>query len=110
MGKKKRDTQPAYIYVLSCDNEYKIGYSKDVAQRVKTLQTARSTPIKILYTMRVQDAEKAERFLHSVCIGDRKGGEWFDLSSRSKELLEMIFNQAGDLDQLKRVGLVPYEQ
>lgn len=69
-----------FIYLLKCDNKYKIGISKQPFKRVKQLQTGNSAPIKIVHTYESKLSSKIETTLHNIYQMNRKIGEWFELN------------------------------
>ena len=79
-----------FIYVIGSDeNRQKIGFSKDVNKRLKTLQTGNPQVLKIHYFEEVPDdrARKLERKLHKELNHLRLKGEWFDISPNDAKLM-----------------------
>ena len=67
------------IYIISntSNDEYKIGFSKNPNQRLKTLQTANSDILSIVFERPVKFHSKIEKLVHDDFRGCRKNGEWF---------------------------------
>ena len=77
------------IYFIRRESNFvKIGYSKDVTKRIKELQTASPTPIKVLAVL--PGGYKTERELHNLFYKHRKEGEWFKLVREIKYFLRAI--------------------
>jgi hypothetical protein len=70
-----------YVYLLqSPDGHFKIGRSKDVPSRVRTLGIQLPYPVKLRHQIAViSDSRAAEKFLHSKFKDYRTNGEWFRL-------------------------------
>ena len=72
-----------FLYVIGGDGpRQKIGFSKDVNRRLKSLQTGNPTVLKIHHTEPVPEnrVRVLERKLHRELNHKRLKGEWFDLS------------------------------
>lgn len=78
-----------YVYVAESNGYHKIGKTKDVQQRLSSLQTGNPHTVRIVKTYKVKDAFHMESYLHKVLSNTRVGGEWFSAS------LEEIEYQAG---------------
>ena len=72
-----------YLYIIGTDlDRQKIGFSKDVAKRLSTLQTGNPTQLKIHHTEPVpeQRVRILEKKLHSELGYLRVKGEWFNIT------------------------------
>lgn len=72
-----------YIYLLQHENipEYtKIGYTSDLDQRIKQLQTASPTGIKLIYFKETSYAYQIEQALHRRYHHKNSNLEWFSLT------------------------------
>ena len=75
--KSKRDTS-GYIYLLQCNEYYKVGVSKtSVEERVKWLETGNPYPISIIFYKRVKNCYRAEANLHHKYQDFNHKNEWF---------------------------------
>lgn len=75
-----------YIYFITDDcGEYKIGYSKNTYQRLKTLQTARSKQLRIAAQIPTDFGRKTECALHRALAKFNIGGEWFAFTNDDLE-------------------------
>ena len=79
-----------YLYLITCQNLYKIGVANDVFSRLASLQTGNPFPLSISACYEFNNAEVVERALHEKYSGRRMRGEWFDLSQRDIRQLETI--------------------
>jgi len=72
------------IYLIHADPEniYKIGVSKTVKKRLKTLQTANSNKLSIVKTFQTKHNRKVETALHKYFRKNKVRGEWFKLSTQ----------------------------
>jgi hypothetical protein len=83
-----------FIYILKSREYYKIGITKDVAKRMRELQTG--NPIQHLFVCSsfFNDAPKIEKLLHETFAEYQIQGEWFELpSSKLEELIELLENK-----------------
>jgi len=93
-----------YVYLLqSPDGHFKIGRSKDVPARVRTLGIQLPYPVKLRHQVAVvSDAAIAEKFLHNKFKHYRTNGEWFRLPSEAVDWLCTLKDGAID-DLMSRV-------
>ena len=73
----------SYLYVIGNDtNRQKIGLSKDVNKRLKSLQTGNPEKLKIHYTIECPSdkTRKLESKIHAELAYKRLSGEWFDMT------------------------------
>jgi hypothetical protein len=63
------------IYVLRADNIVKIGFTDDLAARVRTIIS--STPMKVEFVGHMPGDRELERHFHSRFDATRFSGEWF---------------------------------
>lgn len=64
------------VYFAQAGDRIKIGWSRNVATRIATLQTANADPLHLLAT--VPGARSLERQLHERFAAARLSGEWFE--------------------------------
>lgn len=78
-GFKPKSELPSFecVYFLQQGNTIKIGYTKSIADRIKTLQTASPIPLTLLATLRGD--RKLESYFHTRFASYRLEGEWFSL-------------------------------
>lgn len=70
-----------FIYLLTNGNHYKIGFTKNINNRIKQLQTGSSTKIELLYFYKSDKFySQIEKALHRTYnIYQTSDNEWFDL-------------------------------
>lgn len=64
------------VYIVSNGQNIKIGKTKDIKTRLKTLQTGNSEKLHVLYLLENVPAIM-EKALHDICKQYRLEGEWF---------------------------------
>lgn len=91
-----------YVYLLqSPDGHFKIGRSKDVPTRVRTLGIQLPYPVKLKHQIAVlSNASIAEKFLHNKFKHYRTNGEWFRLPDEAVVWLCSLGD--GAIDDLMR--------
>ena len=100
---KNENVEIVYVLQNGDTNQYKIGITKDLGRRYKTLQTGCPDELKIvkiwIHTQRKQ-IEKYERVLHNYFtkLGQRlrPNGEWFKLTPKD---IEMLCKPSGTKEQ-----------
>ena len=68
------------VYLLKAGPDFKIGIAKNVAHRVKTLQTGNANVVRTVFTRRYDERREAmgiEKSLHDEFRMFRSTGEWF---------------------------------
>lgn len=73
------------VYVVRCGYRVKIGFTKNIAQRLHALKTANHRPLELLTSWPAPQTE--EKALHSRFADLRVSGEWFALQKPIKEWL-----------------------
>jgi len=80
-----------FIYVIGTNDKQKIGYSGDVEQRLRTLQTGNPENLKIHHTIEVPNkkARLVENKIHKEYAYLRIKGEWFSMKpEKAKDVLD----------------------
>lgn len=89
--KKKKKAQDGYVYLIaSKDGLYKIGLSKDVRARIKTLGVALPFEIEPIHTIKTDDMVTLEKELHAQFNEKRVRGEWFALTPEDVEYVRSL--------------------
>jgi len=68
-----------YLYLIKCQQFYKIGIANDVQSRLAQLSTGNPFELEVLAVYGYDNAEIVERALHQAFANNRKRGEWFEL-------------------------------
>jgi predicted GIY-YIG superfamily endonuclease len=86
-----------YLVQIQESNLYKIGYSKNVIQRLATLQTANALELIIVERFFSLNARYLEREIHKHYEAQRVRGEWFQLSN---DLIKDFIHTINNLDKV----------
>lgn len=81
---------PGYVYLLQAGPYYKIGLTRNLDQRVKTLSTLPPFDLELVCAIRTGDMYTLERELHQRFKGKRKNGEWFELDPNDVEYIREL--------------------
>lgn len=83
MGKRKPpESIPEYVYVVSLLGYYKIGRTKNVSNRLRSITSALPPePITLVMSERVYSSVRVENYLHKLFVNKRVHGGWFRLTS-----------------------------
>ena len=68
-----------YVYFVSDGEFVKIGVSKDIAFRLKKMQTSTPRVLRLLWCIETHAPYLIETALHNVLKSRRINGEWFDI-------------------------------
>lgn len=84
----------SHIYIISNGMYYKIGKTKCIEQRLKSLQTASPSKLKLVDSLEVSHnkVSKIENMLHKYLCNTRLEGEWFELSDTTITYLKNVFS------------------
>ena len=68
-----------YLYFIQAgkDGPIKIGITNDIEKRLKSLQTANSKKLEVLYYTKTSSPRKSEKLLHDHFRENNINGEWF---------------------------------
>lgn len=118
MSKKKEENNLVYLIQMGDTKYYKIGVTKNINNRIKSLQTGNPLPLHTvttielgeLYMNLVKDLEKQLHLLFSYC---RKCGEWFKFENKEQDIIinwskKYIINDFNDFCKL--IGTVIAER
>lgn len=67
----------------------KIGYTEDIMQRIKQLNTGSPTGIRVVYQIRTDKAYLLEQTLHKMYRHKQSNLEWFSLTH--EDIVDIIF-------------------
>lgn len=68
-----------YLYIIKCEQFYKIGVANDVESRLAQLSTGNPFPLKVEIVYEFENAEHVEKALHMRYKSLKQRGEWFKL-------------------------------
>lgn len=71
-----------YIYLIQSleTGQYKIGRTKNINKRLKSLQTGNGGQLKLIDKFVSNYSNKLEKYLHNIYSHENTVGEWFSLS------------------------------
>ena len=96
-SQQDKDANNNFVYVAKQTNEidlYKIGKTKDIAQRESTFKTGNCF-VRMIMSLRTEYATQIESFLHDYFANKNYEREWFKLT-------------ASDLQDLQSIGFVQF--
>jgi hypothetical protein len=87
-----------YVYIVKAlSGEYKIGRSKDVNTRLRSLTTSAPCKLELVHKIRADDSILAESILHTKFSAKRLRGEWYGLvESDLADLLRVTIFSTGE--------------
>lgn len=97
-----------FIYILKSGTYYKIGIAKDVAQRLRNLQTGNPIEIALVSAAFFEGAPRFESKLHEAFSEYRTRGEWFELPPDKLEDLIEILENRDFIDQVPPLDNIVY--
>ena len=79
-----------FIYLIRGGPYYKIGRTKNLELRIKSLQTGHPCPLQIIKVWLVEDGPSMEIQVHGQFLSKRIHGDWFNLSDADVEVLKAM--------------------
>lgn len=98
-----------YIYLIESleTGQFKIGKTKNVKRRLKTLQTGNGGKLKIIEIFQTKYPNKLESYLHNYFSHEKTIGEWFTFSHGDiktfKTLCEKMEKIYDELEKIKTI-------
>ena len=86
------DDLKGFVYFISDGHNYKIGKTKNIKKRIKSLQVGNSGEIELINFVSNKKYDLLERFIHAIFKKHHIRGEWF---SKAKEI-ESFFKIFGE--------------
>lgn len=68
-----------YVYLIKCSIYYKIGFSKNPNNRLKTVKTHNPLDVKLFATLKTDRYNEVEKELHNLFANKNSRREWFEL-------------------------------
>ena len=87
---KAPKSSKGFVYIIKCEQWYKIGKAKNVNSRLSGLQTGNPFPLELIHVIPCKDYNKAESYLHNIFANRRGLGEWFELNDNDIEKIKAI--------------------
>jgi hypothetical protein len=79
-----------YLYLIRCQQFYKIGITNDIKSRLAQLSTGNPFELDVVRVFGYDNAEIVERAIHQRFSDNRKRGEWFELDADGLRDFETI--------------------
>lgn len=88
-----------YVYLVkdTVNNTYKIGVSKDINKRLKTLQTGNSSNLELILSFKAEHPYRLESMLHRKFAEYRERNEWFKLPKDIVDSFHFYCNQLNSI-------------
>lgn len=77
-----------FVYFAKCGARIKIGFTKNIRQRMKALQTGLSEQIEVVFALR--GGKVLEAHLHAMFKSQRLHGEWFSFGGNIQRFLNAM--------------------
>jgi hypothetical protein len=87
---KERWQMTQYLYLIKCQQYYKIGVANDVQSRLAQLSTGNPFELEPLTVSGFDNASAVETVLHQRFAAKRQRGEWFSLNSDDVATIDKI--------------------
>lgn len=84
---KKETEKGLYLYLLRCNEFYKIGIASNMNSRLNSLQCGNPYNIEIITAKRIKDAREIEQALHEKLFEFKHKREWFLLDDIDGEFV-----------------------
>lgn len=78
------------VYFVKCGDSYKIGSTRDLYKRLRTLQVANSEKITLVHSIKTTNMKLTEKLFQALFEKDnkRERGEWFRLTDKDIEYIK----------------------
>lgn len=87
------DERYGYVYFVEADGYLKVGFARNVRERIKGLQTGSPHEINLLDAIADESAQWLEKVLHYFLEEHRHHGEWFKLTGDELEAVANKFEE-----------------
>lgn len=91
----KPKTNPGFVYLMKCNEFYKIGISKNPDKRLEHITPLMPYKTELIHTIATENMKELEAFLHEQLAHCRVNGEWFKLPDDELDVL-MKMPQVGE--------------
>lgn len=79
-----------FIYLIKCEQFYKIGIANDIQNRLAQLSTGNPFQLDVLAVYGFENAASVESAIHQRFLKERTRGEWFDLGVDAEKNFRQI--------------------
>lgn len=88
-----------YLYVVRCNEFYKIGIAADVSARISNMQTGNPYPLSVCAYYQFDNPAPVEQAIHQRFSKQWQLGEWFGLTESDLSLIDSICLLLGGIKQ-----------
>lgn len=88
-----------YLYLIKCQQFYKIGIANDVESRLAQLSTGNPFELEVLAVYGFANAQVVEASLHQRFTNSRVRGEWFALNNSELAILDQVCQYLGGIPE-----------
>lgn len=86
-----------FVYLVQCNEFYKIGVATNMLQRLAGLQTGNPYPLRVIAYYRIENPVEVEARLHFRFQKKSHGGEWFKFDEQDvKRVCEDLEQMGGE--------------
>lgn len=79
------------IYIMKCNEFYKIGMSSDIKKRLNSIQSSNPYPVSLEFNKKTSNSLSIEKQLHEIYKHKNIRGEWFKLVDNDiKDIINYI--------------------
>lgn len=89
-SKPQKQNSTGIVYVLAGNGFYKIGKTTNLRARLSQLTPKLPFEVELIHTIKTEDIDSLEEFLHEQFAGKRVNGEWFRLDENDIKALKQI--------------------
>ena len=79
-----------YVYIIKCQDCYKIGKATNAGSRLKELQVGNPYKLELIKVFKVDDGLRFEGVLHNLFYAKNIRGEWFKLTQEDLAKLDSM--------------------
>ena len=94
-----------YVYLLRCENLYKIGYAMDVRKRVSEIQSMVPFHVELVSSHTTSQARKTERLLQMLYSDKVVRGEWYSLTDEDVQKFSELASSLPKLENALDLSL-----
>lgn len=101
LEKTPKPKTKGFIYIMKCENKYKIGFTKNIDKRLKQLNN-RPFPVELYYLSKeIEDVYNIEKFIHSKISKYKIDGEWYDFKEIDIKNIVILIEKIIEKNNLK---------
>lgn len=72
---------PGYVYIVRCNEFYKVGIAHEIKARLSSLQIGNPYKVELMYAFRCNYPRQIEQAIHEMLEDNHIRGEWFELDT-----------------------------